>query len=143
MKKLIPLLALSLLAGCATVAPVADNVHEVNGKLLAGATKINRVTDKIIRRAGPLVTTGVCIVQPQDCEAAKAAYSLARTTHNQITATIAGLTVVYDADPGTKLATLYQQFQLQIDDVNKLITKYGGDPLDMTEFNAAVEAAGR
>lgn len=146
MKKMfLATLAFTTLVGCATTSTKIDSaatsIHNANGRILVGAARVNRVTDRVIKRAGPLVLTGVCVLQPQYCEPAKAAYSMAKATHNEITRMISGLTLVQEAEYGTKLATLYQQFQLQIDEVNTLIAKYGGEPLDMTEFNAAVAAA--
>lgn len=135
---LLALIAFAALSGCATTGNLSADTKTANTKILAAATKANRISDRVIKRAGPLVLTGVCIVQPQDCAAAKSVYSIALATHKEITVLIADLTEVNAAEQGLKLVTLYQKFQANIGAVNSLISSYGGTPLDMTEFNATL-----
>lgn len=134
---LLSLLTIILLSGCATtkVETIEADLNSHSAKILAAATKANQVADRIIKRAGPLVLTGVCIVQPQDCAAAKAAYSIALATHKEITVLIADLKDVNTAEKGLKLATLYEKFRSNIDACNALVSQYGGEPLDLTDFD--------
>lgn len=134
------LLTIVFLNGCATTntTTVETNLNTHSARVLAAATKANQVADRVIKRAGPLVLTGICIVQPQDCAAAKAAYSLALATHKEITVLIADLKDVNTAEKGTKLATLYEKFRSNIDACNTLVSQYGGTPLDMAEFDETV-----
>lgn len=133
MKNLVLVLAALVLTGCATTQTTSS---DRTTRILTAVTKLNGVTDRIMRRAGPVVLTGVCITQPQYCVPAKAAYALALSTHNEITVLIQAAKAANEAPDGTKLATLAQKFVENIDSLNRVVALYGGTKVDLAEFQA-------
>lgn len=123
---LITLMALAICAGCATT-PAST----------ATKSKVGVVIDKgsrILHVAAPLIMTGTCLAYPEYCAAAKAAYIAAKAAH-------AAMGNINDAESGTKLATLAQEFTANIDVINDALVKTGQTKVDTTEFIAAYKEA--
>lgn len=120
------LLMLLLLSGCA--GTLQTKVVEVHNR----AERIGTIGGKIVKRAGPLITAGVCIITPEYCILAKSAYKAAVITVN----TIGELKT---AEDGEKIIVLAQEFTKNVDNINEILVASGKEPLDLKEFQEEVK----
>lgn len=133
------ILLLISLTACATTG--ANNTTADVDQAIATARQINGSATALLNSAGPLVVSGICVVQPQDCLAAQTALKLAQGTNDEIGKLIDAAEATHQAPDSAKLATLTTSLMANIGDINKLIAAYGGKPLDVTTFSAAAAAA--
>ena len=139
MKKAFWIILLSIsLTACATTG--ANNTAADVDQNIATAKQINGSATVLLNSAGPLVVSGICVVQPQDCLAAQTALKLAQGTNTEIGNLIAAAEATHQAPDSAKLSVMTASLMANIGDINKLIAAYGGQPLDVSSFNAAAAA---
>ena len=133
MRLIVAALICMLFAGCATThidnaTPIDPAVARV-ARIRAKADKLSSLGGRIIKRTGPFIAAGVCVVAPEYCIASKAAYRGAVVAINAIEAE-------KSADDGLKLAALAEEFQKNIDTINGVMVATGQDKIDLSEFQA-------
>jgi len=127
-KKLALLLFVVLLtSGCSlNTTSVKSDISTGLSKVLTIATKINNITGTGMSLFGPIGLAGFCAIQPQDCPAAKAAYTLAVAAQKEYTQILADATAANSAADGLKLATLASTIKTHFATINSLIVASGG-----------------
>jgi len=129
-KTVIAMIMMLALCSCATTS--TTNITELTTQ--QKALKVIKGGERVLGVAGPLITAGMCIAYPEYCVAAKAAYVSAKKI-------LVSMETVTDAESGTRLATLVQEFQADLDSINTVLAKTGQQPVDVSPFVEAYKSA--
>lgn len=146
MKKLICLsliLTAALLAACTHNSGVINDTDpaaraEQKARLRAAVVRVDTAYGKILRSAGPVAVTGVCLVNPAYCEIARSALSVASRVHAEVNPALVKWAENDNLILPVNITTGAKIFRQNIDEINTMLIDTGGKPIDTAELDAAL-----